>query len=249
MVTFNDHFSGQSREYAHYRPDYPKALFDYLLGLVRQPVLAWDCATGSGQAAQALAESFRQVVATDASAAQIAQASDIVNVEFHCVPAESSGLETHSVDLITVAQAIHWFDFESFYEEVRRVLKPGGIVAIWCYGLSTIRPDIDQVIGHYYGDIIDDYWPPERVYIEHHYQDIPFPFEEFVAPRFSMSKMWTLDDLLGYLDTWSATQRYKADKGDDPREQIIQPLVTAWGGADIQRPVCWPISLRVGKVS
>lgn len=247
-MTFIDRFGGHARDYARFRPVYPPALYTYLAGLVAQRGLAWDCATGSGQAALGLVDHFARVTATDASREQIAAATPHPRIEYRAAPAERSGFAAASVDLVTVAQALHWFDVDAFYTEVRRVVKPGGVLAAWCYGLTRIAPDLDGVVDRYYRDIVGPYWPAERRHVDDQYRSIAFPFEDIAAPAFRMEQRWTLDEFLGYLATWSATQRYRETHGENPLELIRAPLARAWGEDSAPRVVGWPLHLRIGRV-
>jgi ubiquinone/menaquinone biosynthesis C-methylase UbiE len=242
--TFKDHFSGHAGSYAAHRPGYPGALFEYLATHCPERELAWDCATGNGQAARSLAPYFRRVVATDASAEQIAAATPETGVEFLVAPAEASALVVESVDLITVAQALHWFNIERFFEEASRVLKPGGILAWWTYHHCSAGPDIDAIIEAVF-DAVDDYWPPEREIVENRYRDVLMPFREIAAGPFSMSMSWSAGDIMNYMGTWSATQRFRAETGRDPLETFRPAMAAAWG--DGQRTVTWPLILRVGQ--
>lgn len=242
---FEDHFSRQSRSYAASRPEYPEALFRYLAGVAPAHGRAWDCATGSGQAAGALAAHFREVIATDASTQQLAQAPHRTRIVYRVASAEDSGIETGSVDLVTVAQAVHWFDRERFYREVMRVLKPDGVVAVWSYNLLRISPELDRVIGNLYTDIVGGYWPAQRRLVEDGYRSLAFPFRELTPPSFEMLARWSLQRLLDYLASWSAVQRYKDAHGADPVAQVAARLRAAWGDA-ADRTVRWPLSLRVG---
>ena len=248
-MRFKDHFSDQAADYARYRPDYPHKLFAHLGSLVLARECAWDCGTGSGQAAVALAEFFDRVVATDASKKQILSATKDPRVEYRIAPAENSGLSSHSVDLIAVAQALHWFDLDAFYMEAKRVLKPEGVLAVWCYGLLEIAPEIDAIINTLYGEIVGPYWPPERKVIESRYQTIPFPFAELQPPQFTMKAHWSLAHLVGYLRTWSATRAFLIATRIDPVEGIISDLSTAWGKPDREWLINWPLSIRAGRVS
>jgi len=248
-VRFKDHFSDQAADYARYRPDYPHELFVYLGSLVLARECAWDCGTGSGQAAVALAEFFDRVVATDASEKQILSATKSPRVEYRIAPAENSGLSFQSLDLIAVAQALHWFDLDAFYMEAKRVLKPDGILAVWCYGLLEIGPEIDAIINRFYREIVGPYWPPERKIIESRYQTIPFPFAELQPPQFTMETHWSLAQLVGYLRTWSATRAFIVATRTDPIEEIISDLSTAWEKQDRERLISWPLSIRAGRVS
>ena len=243
---FKDHFSGHAADYARFRPQYPDELFRYLAGAAPSQQLAWDCATGNGQAAVALAGTFERVIATDASAEQIANATPHPKVEYRVAPAEISGIEEGTVDLLTVAQALHWFDLDRFYAETRRVLKERGVIAVWAYNLLEITPSIDAVVSHYYDDVVDAYWPPERRLVEK-FGELPFPFEEIVAPQFEMRSEWNLEHLVGYLGTWSATQRFIAANQRDPLETIEGKLRSVWGDANQLRNVAWPLTLRVGR--
>ncbi|REK10451.1 MAG: class I SAM-dependent methyltransferase [Planctomycetota bacterium] len=246
-MTFKDHFSRQADSYTRFRPRYPRELFAFLAALPAARRRAWDCGTGNGQAAEALAEFFDAVVATDPSARQIEHAAPHAKIEYHVAPAESCPLKAASVDLVAVAQALHWFDHESFFAEVRRVGRNGGVVAAWAYGLGRLTPDVDRVVMHLYGDLLGTYWPPERHYIEQGYRKIPFPFAEIDAPHFVMTASWSLDDLTGYLGTWSSVQSYIEQQGSNPLALVHDDLVAAWGSA-AQRKVTWPLYLRVGYI-
>lgn len=243
---FKDHFSGHADAYARYRPAYPPALFDWLADRAPGRGLAWDAACGNGQAAVALAGRFGRVVASDASVPQIAAAGPHPSVSYLVARAEASSLASGTVDLVTVAQAAHWFDMPAFAAEAGRVLRPGGVVAAWCYALTRIDPPIDAVIRRFYADTLGDYWPPERRFIEGGYRDLPFPFDELDAPDFHMSVNWSLAEFLGYLGTWSAYRRFVAERKHDPLPSVAEALEPLWGGR--AREVRWPVHLRVGVV-
>ena len=213
-TAFKDHFSGHADAYARFRPDYPPELYAWLAEISPSRERAWDCATGNGQAAVALAEHFAEVIATDASEKQIRSAFPHPRVTYRTAPAEDSGIEPGSVDLITVAQALHWFDIPRFFAEADRVLKPGGVLGVWAYAVFRSTPEIDRVVDHLYRDIVGPYWPPDRAMIEQGYAGVEMPFEPVDAPPFFMRKEWTADDVLGYLGTWSATRGYIAAHGD-----------------------------------
>ncbi len=243
--SFKDHFSAQSAGYARHRPHYPRALFEYLAGLGRCR-RAWDCATGSGQAAVALADFFDAVIATDASQAQIDAAVSHPRVRYRVAAAEESGLPGDSVDLVTVGQALHWFDTGRFFDEASRVLVPGGVLAAWCYELCRVSPDCDRIVRGLYSDIVGTYWPPERRLIEERYAAIEFPGSELEAPVLAMNATWTVEDMLGYLRTWSACQRYRREQGSDPVERIDGELRAAWGAAP--RTARWPLTVKVVRL-
>lgn len=247
-MTFKDHFSSLAVNYAAFRPDYPEALFTWLAGLVKSHELAWDCGTGNGQAAVGLARHFERVVATDASAEQIAEASGPKNVAFQVAPAEVSGLADTSVDLLVVAQAVHWFDLDRFYAEARRVVKPGGVVALLTYSAHRVNAEVDAVALHFYHDVVGAYWPPERKWVESGYRDLPFPFAELAVPQMALTANWDLAHFLGYQATWSATKRYKEATGDDPMPALEAALGGVWGPPESLKAVRWPLAMRVGRV-
>ena len=245
MVAFKDHFSKQAADYAKFRPRYPHEMFEYLGSLAPSRKLAWDCGTGNGQAAVGLASVFDRVVATDASEKQISNAQAHERVEYRVARAEESALESASIDLIMVAQALHWFDLDRFYDEVRRVLKKNSVLAASAYNLLHIEPAIDEVINRYYYEVVGPFWPPERVLIEK-FEELPLPFSEIQAPSFEMIGQWNLEHLVGYLRSWSATQRFIAANKRDPLEAIADDLRAAWGDPGQMRKVVWPLILRVG---
>jgi len=244
-MSFKDHFSKQAADYAKFRPRYPQKLFDYLGSIAPSRQFAWDCGTGNGQAAVGLASVFDRVIATDASEKQIANAQSRKLVDYRVAPAENSGIQSETLDLIMVAQALHWVDRGRFYAEAWRVLKPDGILAASAYNLLRVEPVIDEVVNRYYYEVVGPFWPAERKLVEQ-FADLPFPFREIGPPKFEMTAQWNLDHLLGYLQTWSSTQRFIAAKGTDPLEQIIDELRTAWGDSQQTRNVTWPLVLRIG---
>lgn len=245
---FADHFAPVAASYADFRPSYPPALFAWLATLVPRHELAWDCAAGSGQASVDLAAHFQRVVATDASRAQIDAAILHPRIDYRVAPADASGLAPASVDLITVAQALHWFDLAAFYAEVRRVLCPDGVLAVWSYGVLTVEgAEADRLVQQFYHDTVGPYWPPERAHVENGYRSLAFPFEEIDAPPFAMEAVWTLPQLLGYFRSWSATGRYIAANGHDPVTALAEQLAPRWGEPGRGRLVTWPLALRVGR--
>lgn len=246
--TFQDHFAPVAGAYADYRPTYPAGLFEWLANQVPGRRLAWDCACGSGQASVDLARHFDQVWATDASAAQLRDARPDPRVAYHEAPAEASGLADATVDLVTVAQALHWFDRPRFYAEARRVLKPGGVLAVWTYGVQRLdTPAIDALVQHFYRETVGPYWPPERAWVESGYQQLEFPFAEWPAPAFAMTADWSLSQLLGYFASWSATGRYRQATGEDPVAGLAERLTPVWGDPAHPRTVTWPLAVRVGR--
>ncbi len=253
-MAFKDHFSGHARDYADYRPSYPADLAAYLAELGPGRNLAWDCGTGSGQAAILLAEHFDRVIATDPSQQQLHSATPHPRVSYIAATAERAPLADGSVNLVTVAQALHWFDFDRFYDEVRRISRPGAVFATWCYELARITPEVDRWVEHYYRDVVGKYWPPERRHIEEGYRTIPFPFAEIQPPSFTMQAEWMLDEFMGYLSTWSAGQRASRELGYDVLRRAAtdadgpaSSLPAAWGAAE-RRLIVWPLILRVGRV-
>ena len=252
---FKDLFSSNSKGYASSRPNYPRSLFEFLVGLVQHRSLAWDCATGNGQAAVFLSEYFEQVIASDASKKQIENAQLRNNVRYEVFPAERTNLADSSVDLITIAQALHWFDLDDFYKEAKRVLRKdnnnagSGVIAAWAYGLHSVSVEIDEIMHLLYEDILGSYWPKERKIVENKYQDISFPFHEIDTPVFQIELDWSLSELIGYLYTWSSVQKFIEKNNSDPVKQVYDDLAAAWSKKNIwhKRRVVWPIYMRVGR--
>lgn len=242
-----DHFSGHAPDYARFRPSYPGVLFDWLAAQTAGHDLAWDVGCGNGQASLPLAGHFRHVVATDLSTEQIAQAPAHPRITYRAAPSHQSGLADASCDLVTIAQALHWFDFDAFYAEVTRVLKPGGLIAAWTYQLLRSEPAIDQVLDDFYRHDLGPYWPPERRWVDMAYQGMPFPFAGIATPPLEIRLQWTLADLVAYLGTWSATQRYRKALQLDPIPDLTRRLLTVWGAAESTRQIVWPIALLTGR--
>lgn len=245
---FTDYFSSIAPKYLRFRPTYPPELFEYLVSGCHGHECALDCATGSGQAALELTQFFQRVVATDASQQQIGNAVTHEKISYVAARAEALPLQPRSVDLFMVAQALHWFDFERFYAEVHRVLKPGGLFAASCYHWTRITPEVDAVRAAYQNTIVGAYWPQGRHFVDEMYRTIPFQLKEIPAPVFTMENQWNMHDLVGYLETWSATQQYKEKTGTNPIDRIRENLQQAWGDPEEQKPVIWPLYLRLGKV-
>ena len=244
--SFKDYFSDAAEEYATFRPRYPAALFDFVASLAPERRVAWDCATGSGQAAVPLADRFERVIATDASAEQIAHATAHPRVAYGVALADDSGIERESVDLVTVAQALHWLPVERFTAEVRRVVKPGGVLAVWCYTRPLLGGVLDDELEVYYSGECGPYWSPERAWVDAGYRTVTLPFVDTPAPPLEIAVRLTLDEFAGYLRTWSATRRLAAAIGRDPVLAVRDRLHPDWGeGARLVR---WPIHVRAGRV-
>jgi SAM-dependent methyltransferase len=245
-MSFKDHFSGHAAVYASFRPSYPPALFDFVASLPARHGLAWDCATGNGQAAVGLAERFERVIATDGSAEQLALAVPHPKVEYRQALAEQSGLDSGSVDLVSVATALHWFDFDRFYAEVERVLSPGGALAAWAYNLVRVTPEVDVLTDRLARQIVGPYWPPERRWVDEDYRTLPFPFAEVPVPELWIEEEWDFSRFIPYFTTWSATARYRKATGHDPLEDIGDEMERAWGDPSQARTVRWPVMMRAG---
>lgn len=248
MKQFKDNFSKQSETYLKYRPTYPGDLFEYLSKQTDGHELAWDCGTGNGQAALGLVPYYKKVYATDPSERQIENAIPHDKVVYKAEKAEKTGLKNNSVDLITVAQALHWFDFDKFYAEARRVLKKDGVLAAWTYGLPTISDEIDRTVQHFHDEILDDYWLYENRLVDLEYSTIPFPFSELPTPSFYIKKDLSFDDLLGLINSWSALQRYIRKNDHNPIEGLEKDLKRAWIDMDEKKEATWKITLKAGRV-
>ena len=248
MRNFEDHFSRGAGTYIRHRPVYPAELYTYLASIAPHRRLAWDCGTGNGQAALGLALHFDRVVATDASPDQIALAPPHDRVEYRVARSEDAGLDPRSAALVTVAVAVHWFDFERFYAEVCRVLSPGGLIAVWCYPSPEIEPHVDRIVEHYYREVLADYWPDRFRYVHEHYETLPFPFDELTPPVFTMTTEANLPELLGFLQSWSGTAAYERREGTNPIELIRPQLIQAWGDGNGKKKLHWRLFLRVGRV-
>jgi len=249
VTQFKDHFSGHAAIYREARPTYPPALFAWLASRAPDRDLAWDAGCGNGQASVALADHFVRVFATDPSANQIAAAEARPNIDYRVEPAEHPTLAAASASVVSVAQALHWFDHARFYPQVKRVLKPGGVFAAWAYAFCDVgAAAVDRVIERLYVDLTGPYWPPERALVDSGYRTLTFPFAEIAVPAFSMIAAWSVDHLLAYLRSWSATQRYLKDRGEDPVTLVEAELRSAWGHAERLRDVRWQFHLRAGTV-
>ncbi len=249
MSDAKDLFSAQASDYAKYRPTYPQALFTYLTNLSPHRKVAWDCATGNGQSAFELAKFYQTVFATDLSQKQIQQAKKHPQIRYSQGRAEQSGLPPGSVDLITVAQAFHWFDHRLFFREARRVIRPdGGLLAVWMYEHSVINKSVDEVLRDFHSEVVGKYGENELKTFKANFQKMSLPIQEIIPPTFEMSRMWTLEQLKGYLFTWSATQTAIRKTGKNPVEQLSSRIDAAWGDANLTYEVRWPVVLRVGRL-
>jgi ubiquinone/menaquinone biosynthesis C-methylase UbiE len=249
MEEFKDHFSKHSNVYAKYRPQYPPELFEFLSSLVEAHESAWDCATGNGQAAQGLTPHFERIIATDASKEQIANAVTHKKISYIVCTADHTPIPSHSLDMVTIAQALHWLNFPSFYTEVSRTLKRGGVIAAWGYGWMQISPDIDRFTKEFVHTIVGPYWPPERRHVDERYSCIPFPFEEIHPQEFSMEKQWDMEELIGYLETWSSSRRFFEEQHFLPTDIIRSRLHDAWSNdPSSKKTIRWPLFMRVGRV-
>jgi ubiquinone/menaquinone biosynthesis C-methylase UbiE len=246
--SFKDHFSKLAAQYAQFRPHYPAALFDLLAQIAPARRCAWDCACGTGQATVDLAARFESVIGTDASAQQIANATSNPRVTYRVAPAERSGIASDSVDLVAVAQALHWFDQVAFYAEVQRVLRADGVLAVWSYGVIHVdEAALDSLLQHFYAHTVGPFWPAERRLVEEGYRSIPFPFARLPTPALAMQEQWSLPQLLGYVRSWSATGRYVTQHNTDPVVQLQEQLEALWGGETTKRMVSWPLTLLFGR--
>ena len=242
-----DHFSRVADGYAAYRPAYPAALVQLLAELAPAHDLAWDAGCGSGQLSVGLVRRFTRVIATDVSAEQLARAAPHPRIDYRRVSAEAAGVPSRTVDLAVAAQAAHWFDLPAYYAEVRRVSRPGAILALASYGLIRIAPEIDPAIDAFY-EALGPHWPPERRHVESGYRALPFPFTELPTPPLEMREAWTLAHVLGYVGTWSALRRAEQDLGRALFEDFSRALGRVWGPPGTRRPVRWDLALRVGRV-
>lgn len=241
-----DYFSAQSKAYAAFRPTYPDELYQFIFQHVKERETAWDCATGNGQVAKVLSRYFDDVFATDISQQQLDHAPREKNIFYSISPAEKTPFNDNEFDLITVAQALHWFDRDKFYKEATRVAKQDAILAVWGYGLLYINPVIDSLIASFYEDTVGPYWDDARRLVEEGYKTISFPFEEISTPALSIQVEWTLDQLSGYFFSWSATQKYIKEKGHDPVRPFIDTLDKHWSPTRMK--VAFPIFTRIGKI-
>ncbi|MEQ8477659.1 class I SAM-dependent methyltransferase [Fulvivirga sp.] len=241
-----DNFSGHAADYARFRPAYPETLYNFILANTEGRELAWDCATGNGQVASELSSHFRTVYATDLSEKQIDNAMRKGNIHYSVQVAEQTSFDDNSIELITVGQAYHWFDFDRFHNEAKRVLKPGGTVALFGYGLHAVDEKVNELMHHFYYDIVGPYWDEERKYIDEQYKNTPFPYLEIACPEFEFTAKWSLDHYIGYIKTWSAVKHFEKAKGFDPVDDLEKELRKYW--KEELKTIKFPIFLRLGRV-
>jgi len=243
-----EYFNVRSNDYKKYRPVYPKGLFDFLADIAPANDLAWDCGCGTGQATAALSDYFDHIIGTDVSKGQIKNAIKKQNIIYKVTSEKNSELKNKSVDLVTCAQSLHWLTLNKFYKEVKRVLKPGGIIAVWTYNLFRVNKDIDDLIDKFYFDIIYNYWPEQRKHVESKYTELDFPFSKLCAPQFSMEAEWSLDQLIGYLNTWTGVQNYIEFEAFSPLEFVENELKIIWKKNKSKKKIVWPLTVKVGTV-
>jgi len=242
-----DLFSSHANQYAAFRPTYPKELYDFIFSHVTSFTTAWDAGTGNGQVARYLSKRFEKVIATDLSAKQLENAYQAENI-FYFQTKETNMFASQRFDLVCIAQAIHWFDREKFYAEVKRVAKPETVIAVWGYGLLSINSEIDMLIKDFYKNVIGPYWDEERKLIDEEYKTISFPFSEIKTPEFAFSFQWTIAELQGYLNTWSSVQKYIImENQSNPVGKLIDKIRPLWTLEKME--VKFPLFLRLGKVA
>jgi len=246
VPSFKDYFSSSAAEYAAFRPRYPSALFDFVASLPAARTTAWDCACGNGQASVPLASHFDRVIATDASREQVAHATPHPRVSYAVALADASGLDARSVDLVTVAQALHWLPLDRFFAEVRRVLKPAGALAVWCYTRPRLTGAMDEIVERFHSVTCRPYWPPDRKLVDDAYRTIEMPFEDVPAPALDIEARLTLDQFAGYIRTWSAARKLAAETGRDPVVAVREELAAHWGPDTEAQLVRWPVYVRAG---
>ncbi|HEX5171427.1 MAG TPA: class I SAM-dependent methyltransferase [Cyclobacteriaceae bacterium] len=242
-----DYFSGHSHLYATFRPVYPQAIYEFIYRHLNGRDSAWDCATGNGQVARELAKHFNQVWATDISTQQLEHAHQGVNIHYSVSSAEKTTFPDHQFDLITVAQALHWFKFDDFYKEVNRTSKSNALLAVWSYALCKVDTRVDELYLHFYHDVVGPYWDSVRKFVENEYRDIPFPYKRIDTPKFFIEVNWSLVDFLGYVSTWSATQKFIKEKRYDPINNLSYDIEKCWSRSE-KKKVTFPITSFLGWV-
>ena len=246
MTPFKDNFSKQAGIYAQYRPHYPKELYAFLSSITKERHLAWDCGTGNGQAAIGLAAFYDHIIATDPSEQQISNCIPNDKITYRVEKAENNSIESESVDLLTIANALHWFDHDVFYKEANRVLKPGGIIAAWTYGVPKVNTEVDKIVMAYHDNTLNDFWYAESRLVDNEYRGIPFPFQQLETPGFITERNMNLDEFIGYLNTWSATQRFIDTHHFNPTDNLKNVLAGVWKD-NAEKKLTWKLVLKVGR--
>lgn len=249
MQKFKDNFSLQAGIYAKYRPQYPAVLYQFLASLTKDHHIAWDCGTGNGQAAIGLVDFYESVIATDPSENQIKNCFPHERIKYIVEKAEDFSYGQHTIDIVTIANALHWFEFDVFYNIVRNVVKQDGIIAAWSYGRPTISKEIDEIVAVFHDDIVGEYWVKENRFVEQEYKTIPFPFHEINCPSFVSQKEFNLKEFITYLNTWSATQKFIIKTGIDPTIDLQKQLLAIWGSADTKKIITWKLIMKAGRLS
>lgn len=240
-----DNFSNQASIYAQFRPTYPMAVFDYLNTVVKNKKTVWDCATGNGQMARELAKTFEKIYATDISQEQLDNAFQAENITYSIAKAEETQFADHIFDLVTVAQAIHWFDFEKFYAEVNRVAQAGAVLFVIGYSMPRFEGKIDEILQDFYWNVTGPYWDVERKHLDKRLESVPFPFEQIECPHFINEYCWTLEMAEGYFNSWSSIQHYIKKNGENPVNEVIEKLREYWKG---EQRVEFPLFTKVGRI-
>lgn len=244
--SFHDHFSERATQYATARPTYPAALAEFLWRVSPTSEVAWESGCGSGQLTRSLAPYFEHYIATDPSIKQLREAPESAAL-LYCALAEASALPNDCVDLCVAAQAAHWFDLPRYYDEVRRVSRPRGVIALITYGHSRIEPAVDEVIREFNASVLTRYWPPERSHVDAGYETMEFPFERLETPELEMEASWSLGEMVNYINTWSSVQALRKSTGDAALQDFFERLALAWDSSSTKR-VVWPLALKVGRI-
>jgi SAM-dependent methyltransferase len=238
-------FSARAEAYKNFRPQYPERLFDFIAEEASARRLAWDCGCGNGQSTLPLGDRFERVIATDISIAQLKQSWRHPHTTYLATAAEAAAIAPQRADAIVVTQAVHWFTFDRFYTEVRRIARPGGLLVLVGYGLLSVDPAVDSILKRFYFDVVGAFWPPERRLLDQEYKTIPFPFPEIAAPIFEIRLDWQFAEMMGYLSTWTAVENYRRHNGKDPLPALSAELEPHWKNAQTVR---WPLYIRAGRV-
>jgi hypothetical protein len=244
-----DLFSGHAKLYAAFRPSYPTELYEFIYQHLAHHETAWDCGTGNGQVAHHLVNHFKNVKATDISDKQLKEATAHPHIDYSVAPAEKTSFPDNTFDLITVGQDLHWLDREKFYPEAIRVGKDQSLIAVWGYSILSVNPELDKHLHHYYKNIVGPYWDKARQLVDEEYQTISFPFEEIPSPRFFIKVSWDLHHLAGYLESWSATQRYISEHKTTPVGPLLEKLQPYWQDPLALKTILFPLFLRLGIIN